>query len=87
MTAEENIQEAFELAEIKDRERAEAIKNGTAKDLPPLHGIPISIKDYVNLGPIIFEFIDLIKGVSSDFRRNEVVRSDILRRLPNCIAP
>jgi Asp-tRNA(Asn)/Glu-tRNA(Gln) amidotransferase A subunit family amidase len=34
-------------AEIKDKERLEAISNGTTHLLPPLHGIPISVKDNI----------------------------------------
>ena len=37
----------MEEAKKKDAERQEAIKNGRANELPPLHGIPISVKDLV----------------------------------------
>jgi Asp-tRNA(Asn)/Glu-tRNA(Gln) amidotransferase A subunit family amidase len=47
LTAEENFEEALIEAEIKDKERLEAIKNGTTNQLPLFHGIPISIKDIV----------------------------------------
>lgn len=49
LTAEECFEEALLDAYKRDKERTEAIKNGTAKDLPLLHGIPISIKDMVRL--------------------------------------
>ena len=45
LSAEENFEEALIEAESKDREREEAKLKGT--QLPPLHGIPISIKDMV----------------------------------------
>jgi len=32
----------------KDRERREAIQNGTQGELPVLHGIPVSIKEMVS---------------------------------------
>jgi len=48
LTAEENFEEAIEEAKKKDMEREEALKNGTEHKLPPLHGIPISVKDLVS---------------------------------------
>ena len=45
LSAEENFNEAWTLAQEKDRERSLARDNGTLDDLPLLHGIPISIKD------------------------------------------
>ena len=47
LTTEECFDEAFIEAELKDKERIEAIKEGKAHLLPPLHGIPISVKDLV----------------------------------------
>jgi Asp-tRNA(Asn)/Glu-tRNA(Gln) amidotransferase A subunit family amidase len=47
LTTEENFEEAFILAELRDKERLEAIKNKTTDQLPPLHGIPISVKDLI----------------------------------------
>lgn len=47
LTAEENFEEAFEVAKQCDAERERAIKEGTADKLPQLHGIPISVKDLV----------------------------------------
>jgi len=47
LSAEENFEEALAEAEIKDAEREQAIRDGNADMLPPLHGIPISIKDLV----------------------------------------
>jgi Asp-tRNA(Asn)/Glu-tRNA(Gln) amidotransferase A subunit family amidase len=36
-------------AKVKDAQTKEAIQQGTAHLLPPLHGIPISIKDLVRV--------------------------------------
>jgi Asp-tRNA(Asn)/Glu-tRNA(Gln) amidotransferase A subunit family amidase len=47
LTAEENIEEALEMAKIKDIELKKARADGTLKKLPFFHGIPISIKDLV----------------------------------------
>ena len=48
LSAEENFQEALELAKKRDQEREEARKNGTLDQLPIMHGVPISIKDQYN---------------------------------------
>ena len=58
LSAEENFEEAFIVAEQRDREREEAIRNGTQDSLPPLHGIPISIKDLV-----IYEIVILLINI------------------------
>jgi Asp-tRNA(Asn)/Glu-tRNA(Gln) amidotransferase A subunit family amidase len=47
LTAEEDFEYALKEAQIKDKERLEAIRNGTTHELPPFHGIPISVKDIV----------------------------------------
>ena len=54
LTAEENFIEAMEEAKRCDTERKEAIRNGTQESLPPLHSIPISIKDVVIYGCLNF---------------------------------
>lgn len=43
LTCEEDFEYGLAQAEIKDRERAEALKNET--ELPLLHGIPVSVKE------------------------------------------
>lgn len=48
LVTEENFVEALQLAKKCDTERAEAKKAGTLDKLPPLHGIPVSIKDLIN---------------------------------------
>lgn len=65
MMTEENYEEAFEEAKLRDKERLESIKNGTQDKLPALHGIPISIKDqlfqkgkYATIG--IFSYCDKV---------------------------
>ena len=45
LSAEENFKEAMRIAEEKDKEREEAIRNGVLEKLPILHGIPFSVKD------------------------------------------
>jgi len=45
-TTEELFQEAVELAKKCDQERKVAMANGEQEELPFLHGIPISIKDF-----------------------------------------
>lgn len=45
LITEENFEEALSLAQQKDLERAAANKAGTLHQLPPLHGIPFSVKD------------------------------------------
>lgn len=45
MSTEENITQAFEMAKEADNQRDQARADGKMSDLPPLHGIPISIKD------------------------------------------
>ena len=45
LTAEENLNEAWTLAKAKDEERKIAREQGKLDELPPLHGIPFSIKD------------------------------------------
>ena len=47
LSAEEDFDSALVEAAEKDRERREAIQNGTQGELPVLHGIPISIKEMV----------------------------------------
>ena len=47
LSTEENFEEALREAMIKDAERETALHEGTADELPPLHGIPMSIKDLV----------------------------------------
>ena len=44
---EELFREALDQAEAKDRERRQALREG--KELPFLHGIPISVKEIVRL--------------------------------------
>lgn len=44
---EELFQEALDQAECKDRERRQALREG--KQLPFLHGIPISVKEIVRV--------------------------------------
>ena len=46
-TAQENFEEALQMAKIKDQELELARQNNNLESLPLLHGIPISIKDYV----------------------------------------
>ena len=48
LTAEENFEQALELAKKRDQERQDAKKNGTLDKLPIMHGVPISIKDLYN---------------------------------------
>jgi len=48
---EELFQEALDQAEEKDRERRQALREG--KQLPFMHGIPISIKEIVRIKNII----------------------------------
>lgn len=45
LSTEELFSEAMEMARLRDKERAEAIKKGEVDSLPPLHGIPMSFKD------------------------------------------
>ena len=52
LTTEERFEEALMEARHRDKERDEAIKNGTFNKLPPLHGIPISVKDMVMINSI-----------------------------------
>lgn len=47
LVTEEFYNEALDLARQRDREREEAIRNGTTHELGLLHGIPLSIKDHV----------------------------------------
>jgi len=47
LSAEEDFDSALVEAAEKDRERREAIQNGTQGELPVLHGIPVSIKEMV----------------------------------------
>lgn len=49
LTTEELFEEAFVMAKEKDRLLVEAIKNGSTHLLPPLHGIPFSIKDLIEV--------------------------------------
>ena len=37
------------MAKVRDIQLDEAIKNGTTDELPPLHGIPFSIKDLIEV--------------------------------------
>ncbi len=45
---EENFENAMLEAISKDKEREEAKINGKLDELPPLHGIPFSMKDNVS---------------------------------------
>lgn len=54
LTAEENFEEALKEAEIKDKERLEAIRENRVSDLGPLHGIPVSIKDFIMVKGLMF---------------------------------
>ena len=45
LSAEENFQEALELAKKKDILLEEMKKSGSLADLPPMHGIPFSVKE------------------------------------------
>lgn len=45
LLTEEDYEESLKDAEIKDKERREAIAKGKANELPLLHGIPITVKD------------------------------------------
>ena len=47
LSAEEDFDSALVEAAEKDRERKEAIQNGTQGEMPVLHGIPVSIKEMV----------------------------------------
>ena len=47
LVSEEYYDEALKMAEQKDKELQQAIKNKTTDKLPRLHGIPVSIKDHV----------------------------------------
>jgi Asp-tRNA(Asn)/Glu-tRNA(Gln) amidotransferase A subunit family amidase len=47
LSAEEDFDSALVEAAEKDRERREAIQNGSQGELPVLHGIPVSIKEMV----------------------------------------
>ena len=47
LSAEEDFDSVLVEAAEKDRERREAIQNGTQGELPVLHGIPVSIKEMV----------------------------------------
>ena len=53
LSTEENFEEAFTEAAVKDAERQQALRDGIADQLPPLHGIPISIKDLVCMHTLI----------------------------------
>jgi Asp-tRNA(Asn)/Glu-tRNA(Gln) amidotransferase A subunit family amidase len=48
LSTEENFEEALSEARVKDAERKAALQDGTADQLPPLHGIPISAKEMVS---------------------------------------
>lgn len=50
LSAQENFEEALVLAEQKDKERKEAVAKGWKfiKELPLMHGIPMSIKDQIH---------------------------------------
>jgi Asp-tRNA(Asn)/Glu-tRNA(Gln) amidotransferase A subunit family amidase len=47
LSTKEMFEEAMEEAKIKDSEREEALRQGKVDELPPFHGIPMSIKDNV----------------------------------------
>ena len=47
LSTEENFEEALQLAKEKDQEREEAKQSG--KILSPIHGIPFSVKDFINM--------------------------------------
>ena len=49
LSAEECIDEALIEARRCDQERQEALQRGSVHLLPPLHGIPISVKELVRL--------------------------------------
>ena len=48
LSAEENFEQAFELARKCDKERENARNEGTLEDLPLFHGVPISVKDLID---------------------------------------
>ena len=48
LSTEENFREAIKMAKERDDERAQALEDGEADDLPLMHGIPMSIKDLIN---------------------------------------
>jgi amidase len=60
---------AFEQAVEKDRQIDEAILNGTAHSLPPLHGIPISIKEHAS-------FVGTRWTMGCDFLVHEIATSN-----------
>lgn len=41
------FEEAIELAKLRDKERQEAIEQGSQDSLPEMHGIPMSFKDNI----------------------------------------
>ena len=47
LITEENFVEALDLAVQKDKERDTARRQGKLDELPPLHGIPFSVKDMI----------------------------------------
>ncbi len=49
LSTEEDFEEALLEAAKMDGERKKAIAEGKADQLPPLHGIPVSVKDLVIL--------------------------------------
>jgi Asp-tRNA(Asn)/Glu-tRNA(Gln) amidotransferase A subunit family amidase len=49
LSAEEDFESALIEAAAKDKERQEAVAQGTQLSLPLLHGIPVSIKEMVRL--------------------------------------
>ena len=48
LSTEENFKVALKMAKEKDEERAKALEEGDADDLPLMHGIPFSVKDLLN---------------------------------------
>ena len=45
----ERFEEAMAMAQTRDEELRQALSAGTQDQLPPLHGIPISLKDIHNV--------------------------------------
>ena len=62
LSTEEDFEEALRDAAAKDRERQE--KGG--RGLPPLHGIPVSVKDSVMID--LIEVLDLTKREDVNLR-------------------
>ena len=50
---EEMFNQALVLAQRRDQQTQEAVKNGTTDQLGPFHGIPVSFKDTIAVKDVI----------------------------------